>query len=105
MRFRMIVAVAALLAVPVAFALGAASPAQTTVTKMKMPKSSVPKFKLADKNHDGKIEWREAKAVGVPKALFKRDDFNHSGTLNKTEWMFVRLDMTRFKPAASGTAG
>ncbi|MGH8274314.1 MAG: hypothetical protein ACRES9_08725 [Gammaproteobacteria bacterium] len=68
-----------------------------------MPKPPVPKFKQADANHDGKISWNEAKALGVPEKIFKQDDFDKSGDLNETEWMFVRLDMTDFGPAA-GTA-
>lgn len=61
--------------------------------KPKPMKSPVPKFKKVDKNGNGKISWKEAKAVGVPKKIFKKDDFNHNGTLNRTQWMFVRLDM------------
>ncbi|HKI68516.1 MAG TPA: hypothetical protein VKA67_02935 [Verrucomicrobiae bacterium] len=58
----------------------------------------VPKFKKADKNDDGKIEWREAKATGVPKKLFKREDFNKTGSLTKPEWAFVRMDMKQTPP-------
>lgn len=70
-----------------------------------MPKSPVPEFKQADTNHDGSISWAEAKAVGVPEALFKRDDFDHNGKLNETEWMFVRLDMTDFNAPSPGKGG
>jgi hypothetical protein len=68
-----------------------------------MPKPPVPKFKQADANHDGKISRQEAKALGVPKKIFDRDDFDKSGDLNETEWMFVRLDMTDFTPRAGTT--
>lgn len=70
-----------------------------------MPKSPVPPFKQVDTNHDGKISWKEAKAVGVPQKIFKADDFDHNGELNETEWMFVRLDMTKFNAPASATGG
>ncbi len=91
-----------LLAVPAAaFGLGTGSTAKPG-SQSAMPKSPVPKFNKADTNHDGQIEWKEAKAAGVPKKLFKRDDFNHNGKLNKTEWMFVRLDMTDYKSQSGG---
>ena len=61
-----------------------------------LPPSAVPKFSVADRNHDGKIEWSEAKALKVPKKIFDHDDFDNNGTLNQTEWLFVRLDMTKF---------
>ena len=103
MKFRTSLAAATLLALPAAaLALGNGSPGQAAGAHAKMPKSPVPKFKKADKNGNGKISWKEAKAVGVPKKLFKRDDFNHNGKLNKTEWMFVRLDMTNTKKSSPG---
>lgn len=58
-----------------------------------LPQSHVPAFAKVDSNHDGKIEWKEAKAVGVPKKLFKQDDFRQDGKLTKSEWHFVRLEM------------
>ncbi len=69
-----------------------------------LPPSAVPPFAKADRNHDGKIEWSEAKALKVPKKLFKHDDFDNNGTLDETEWMFVRLDMTVFTPLTRAKA-
>ena len=63
-----------------------------------LPQSRVPAFSQADSNHDGKIEWKEAQAVGVPKKTFDKFDFDHSGGLSETEWLFVRLHMTDFTP-------
>ncbi len=109
MKLRTILSMAALAAPAAAFALGTGTPMQpnTHPAKMpkkqsgshhtKIPKSAVPKFKKADTNHDGKIEWKEAKALGVPKKLFKQDDFSHTGTLDKTEWQFVRIEMPAHK--------
>lgn len=69
-----------------------------------LPPSAVPPFAKADRNHDGKIEWSEAKALKVPKKLFEHDDFNNNGTLSETEWLFVRLDMTDFTPPTRAKA-
>lgn len=93
MRLRTLLALTALAAPAAALALGTGASMQAQPGHTKMPKSALPKFKKADANHDGKIEWKEAKALGVPKKLFKRDDFNQSGKLNKTEWQFVRMEM------------
>lgn len=72
-----------------------------------LPQSRVPPFAQVDTNHDGKIEWKEAKAVKVPKKIFDQFDFNKNGTLSQTEWLFVRLHMTDFAPpkATAGKAG
>lgn len=104
MRVRTILAVAALAAPAAAFALGSGSTMKSSPYQSKMPKSAVPKFKKVDTNHNGKISWKEAKAVGVPKRLFKQNDFNHSGTLNKTEWQIVRIEMPAKKPSSPGAA-
>jgi|GEM_PF-1665376 len=69
-----------------------------------LPPSAVPPFARADTNHDGKIDWKEAQALKVPKKIFDNDDFDHNGTLNQTEWLFVRLDMTDFTPATATRA-
>ncbi|MGA7965528.1 MAG: hypothetical protein WCB49_06540 [Gammaproteobacteria bacterium] len=83
------------------------APSAKTVAHAKedisLPPSAVPKFSVADRNHDGKIEWAEAKALKVPKKIFDHDDFDNNGSLNETEWLFVRLDMTDFTPAATTT--
>ncbi len=63
-----------------------------------LPQSHAPAFKEVDTNHDGKIEWKEAQAVGVPKKTFDKFDFDHSDALSQTEWLFVRLHMTDFTP-------
>ncbi len=78
----------------------AASPTNSVHTRedISLPPSAVPPFATADRNHDGKIEWSEAKALKVPKKIFEHDDFNNNGTLDETEWLFVRLDMTTFTP-------
>ena len=102
MKFRTILTLAALAAPAAAFALGSGAPMQSSPHHARMPKSAVPKFKKADANHDGKIEWKEAKALGVPKKLFKQDDFSQSGKLSKTEWQFVRMEMPANKPSSPG---
>lgn len=68
-----------------------------------LPQSHVPPFTDVDTNHDGKIEWKEAQAVNVSKKVFDQFDFDHSGALSETEWLFVRLHMTDFTPP-KGTA-
>lgn len=109
---------ALLLSVPVA-ALAVASAPQVSVPPQPVPSMSltphktsmdhkskrVPKFKRADKNDDGKIEWQEAKAAHVPKKLFKREDFNSNGTLNRSEWAFVRMDMNNAPPGEGSSPG
>lgn len=75
-----------------------------TVEDVPLPQSPVPPFAQVDTNHDGKIEWPEAKAVGVPKKLFNHFDFDHNGSLTETEWLFLRLDMTHFAPTATTKA-
>lgn len=92
MRLRTLLALTALTVPAAALALGTGASIQAQPSHTKMPKSALPKFKKADTNHDGKIEWNEAKSLGVPKKLFKRDDFNQSGKLNKTEWQIVRME-------------
>ena len=56
-------------------------------------KQPVPPFNKVDSNGDHEIEWKEAKAVGVPKAIFKRYDYHHDDKLNGTEWKMVKLAM------------
>jgi len=90
-----------------ATAAGTAAPASSATPpaseEVPLPQSHVPPFAQVDTNHDNKIEWKEAKAVNVPKKIFDRFDFNHNGTLSETEWLFVRLHMTDFTPP-KGTA-
>ena len=59
-------------------------------TKHKPP---VPPFNKVDSNGDHEIEWKEAKSVGVPKAVFKRYDYHHNGKLTFTEWKMVQVAM------------
>ncbi len=56
-------------------------------------KQPVPSFKKVDRNGDHKIEWNEAKSVGVPKAVFKQFDYHHNGKLTSTEWKMVKVAM------------
>lgn len=56
----------------------------------RIPKSSLPAFAKADTNGDGVIEWKEARAQHVPKRFFKKEDYEHNGKLDKTEWMAAR---------------
>ena len=99
MKLRTLVTIAALTAPVTVFAMGSTSwHAPKSSHRSKMPASRAPRFNKADTNHDGKIEWKEAKAVGVPKKLFKQDDFNHTGKLTKSEWHFVRIEMPAKKP-------
>ncbi len=88
---------------------GTTAPASETTPppaseEVPLPQSRVPAFTDVDTNHDGKIEWKEAQAVNVPKKLFDHFDFDHSGALSQTEWLFVRLHMTDFTPPKGTTA-
>lgn len=105
MRFRTIFALAALTAPAAAFALGSASLGHAPKHSYKAPKSAIPPFKKVDTNHDGRIEWKEAKAVHVPKKIFKQNDFRNTGKLTKSEWQFVRIEMPAKKkpPSPSGS--
>lgn len=88
---------------------GTAAPAGKTAPppaneEVPLPQSQVPPFAQVDTNHDGKIEWKEAQAVNVPKKVFDQFDFDHDGVLSETEWLFVRLHMTDFTPPRGTTA-
>lgn len=93
MRFRTVFTMVALAAPAAAFALGSGSLGQAPKHPYKAPKSAIPPFKKVDTNHDGKIEWKEAKAVNVPKKIFKQNDFRNTGKLTRSEWQFVRIEM------------
>ena len=55
---------------------------------------TLPAFKQADTNHDGKIEWKEARADKVPRAIFKKEDYESSGTLDRSEWTLADFAIT-----------
>lgn len=67
-------------------------------------KQPVPPFKKVDTNGDHKIEWKEAKAVGVPKAVFQRYDYHHDGKLTLTEWKMVKVAMIQTTKLSTGGA-
>jgi|GEM_PF-2468462 len=114
MRFTSSVLLAILVMVPVtALAVGRSSaPTITTSSagmKVKGAKKTgepVPAFGKVDTNGDHFIEWKEAKAAGVPKATFQRDDYNHDGKLTSTDWKLVQMDMihTATLPKPESTA-
>jgi len=58
-------------------------------------KQPVPSFNKVDTNGDHKIEWKEAKAVGLPKAVFERYDYHHDQKLTLTEWKMVKVAMVK----------
>lgn len=69
----------------------------------------LPNFSKADTNGDGRIEWSEAKAAGLPRSIFRREDVHHDGKLTLTEWKLARVAMIPASPlpkaaAAAGTA-
>lgn len=114
MRTRILTLLTLALAVPgVAMATGSTSaPTAGTSTatmnvKGKMRASRpVPAFKKVDTNGDHRIEWKEAKAVGVPKSVFRRFDYHHDGKLTMTEWKLVDVAMvhTRALPRSESTS-
>lgn len=103
MRRRILVLPILALAVPgLAMAAGGTSaPMVSTASagmKVKGAKPAsrpVPPFKKVDTNGDHRIEWKEAKAVGVPKAVFHRFDYHHDGKLTMTEWKLVDVAMVQ----------
>lgn len=88
----------ALLGVPAAALAAPASSAPTVATSspgLKLGKPSgyqkpLPPFAKVDTNGDHEIEWSEAKAVGVPHAVFKRYDYRHQNKLTMTEWKILQ---------------
>lgn len=70
---------------------------QRVVEPTAWPKSNLPPFTRADKNGDGQIEWKEAKALDISKARFKKDDYEHNGKLDRTEWMMLGFDRSNAK--------
>lgn len=79
------------------------SPAPTVTTgsasgkamKAGRSKQPVPPFDKVDSNGDHRIEWKEAKAAGVPKAVFERYDYHHDHKLTLTEWKMVKVAMVK----------
>lgn len=104
----------AVVAVPIAALAAGRRSAPTistssAVTKVKGAMQAgkpVPAFGKVDTNGDHFIEWKEAKAVGVPKATFQSDDYNHDGKLTSTDWKLVQMDMihTASLPKPESTA-
>lgn len=92
-----------LLAVPAAaLAAGNGAPAASSaaggagMTKATHPSTfskPLPSFSKADTNNDHQIEWKEAKAAGVPRAIFKQFDYRHKNKLTMTEWKLVQIAM------------
>lgn len=98
--FRNILLALALAAPSLALAApGSSAPAISTasagmkVKRAKRAGRSVPAFDKADTNGDHRIEWMEAKAVGVPRGIFHRYDYQHDGKLTSTEWKLVNVAM------------
>lgn len=71
------------------------SSAASAATATIHAKLAVPKFSRVDKNNDGRIEWSEAKAAGIPKSVFDEEDLHKNGKLTVTEWQLVRLAMIK----------
>lgn len=89
-----IVPAAALAAAPQApkVPTGSAESPATSAEAVKLP---LPKFSKVDTNGDGWIEWKEAKAAGVPRKMFEREDHGQPGRLSITEWKLLRLAMIK----------
>lgn len=65
--------------------------------------TTLPSFKKADTNRDGKIEWKEARADKVPRAIFMKEDYERSGTLDKSEWTLADFAMTEARLKAKNS--
>lgn len=46
--------------------------------------ANLPSFSKADANGNHILTWKEAKAAGIPKKLFKSEDFDHNNKITKT---------------------
>lgn len=65
----------------------------------------LPSFSKADTNDDGRIEWSEAKAAGLPRSIFRREDVHHDGKLTLTEWKLARVAMIPAPPLPKAASG
>lgn len=51
-------------------------------------KDSLPSFKEADENGNGKLSLEEAKAVGISKKTFEEEDLDGDGSLTKYDYKY-----------------
>lgn len=51
-------------------------------------KESLPTFKEADKNGDGRLSLEEAKALGISKETFDEEDLDGDGSLTKYDYKY-----------------
>lgn len=54
---------------------------------------SLPSFKKADQNDDGKLSREEAKAAGVSEESFEKNDFDGDGTISEVTYDYLIRDI------------